>query len=284
MNQKVAVQDKWAQAGWRIEQKYANKVLLGNWAEERLQFTQQPNTANSTSRVDYWPHWDFKPDISERRSALLRAEGLPSKMLFSHSDPPSLHYLLTEYEESFGHKHTNALPILQPWHPDNLTWQPERLDRPISGKATVVCHRQKAHTWEMPIKPSSCHGYKCSANLLKCIKFCMDKTRQQMAAVTWQLTFSSFTALPTNTGPLQSTNHSFEKQQPHLHSLTVYRSAYQRHPLGALCQSRFARASHSLSSYLHAANHNNKDLDLRHRSLLQVPDHCLSLFPPLQQA
>uniref|UniRef100_A0A3Q1FHX5 Si:ch211-226m7.4 n=1 Tax=Acanthochromis polyacanthus TaxID=80966 RepID=A0A3Q1FHX5_9TELE len=188
-----------------------------------MQFTQQPNTANSTSRVDYRPHWDFKPDISERRSALLRAEGLPSKMLFSHSDPPSLHYLLTEYEESFGHKHTNALPILQPWHPDNLTWQPERLDRPIS-------------------------------------------------------------ALPTDTGPLQSTNHSFEKQQPHLHSLTVYRSAYQRHPLGALCQSRFARASHSLSSYLHAANHNNKDLDLRHRSLLQVPDHCLSLFPPLQQA
>lgn len=37
MNQKANAQDKWAQTGWRIEQKYANKVLLGNWAEERLQ-------------------------------------------------------------------------------------------------------------------------------------------------------------------------------------------------------------------------------------------------------
>uniref|UniRef100_A0A3P8TZ85 Si:ch211-226m7.4 n=1 Tax=Amphiprion percula TaxID=161767 RepID=A0A3P8TZ85_AMPPE len=146
-------------AGWRIEQKYANKVLLGNWAEERLQFTREPKTANSTSRVDYRPHWDFKPDISERRSALLKAEGLPSKMLFSHSDPPSSHYLLTEYEESFEHKHTNALSTLQPWHPDNLTWQPDRLDRTISGKATVVCHCQEARTWEMHIKPSTYHGY-----------------------------------------------------------------------------------------------------------------------------
>lgn len=37
MNQTGTAQDKWAQTGWRIEQKYANKVLLGNWAEERLQ-------------------------------------------------------------------------------------------------------------------------------------------------------------------------------------------------------------------------------------------------------
>lgn len=29
--------DKWTQPGWRIEQKYANKVLIGNWVEERLQ-------------------------------------------------------------------------------------------------------------------------------------------------------------------------------------------------------------------------------------------------------
>lgn len=29
-------EDKWSQPGWRIEQKYANKVLTGNWVEERL--------------------------------------------------------------------------------------------------------------------------------------------------------------------------------------------------------------------------------------------------------
>ncbi|XP_039652475.1 uncharacterized protein C1orf158 homolog [Perca fluviatilis] len=223
MHQTGTVQDKWAQTGWRIEQKYANKVLVGNWAEERLQFTREPQTANSTNRVDYRPHWDFKPDVFERRSALLRAEGLPSKLLFAHCGPPSSNYLVTHSEERYQCKHTNALPTLLPGHPDSLTWQLERSDRPVS-------------------------------------------------------------ALPTNSGPLRSTKHRLEKQQSHLPSLTVYRSAYQKHPLSAFCQSRFARASRMLSSHLHAANHNNKDLDLRQHSLLQIPDHCLSQPPQSQLA
>ncbi|XP_032369551.1 cilia- and flagella-associated protein 107 [Etheostoma spectabile] len=223
MNQTGIMQDKWVQTGWRIEQKYANKVLLGNWAEERLQFAREPQTANSTNRVDYRPHWDFKPDVSERRSALQRAEGLPSKLLYAHSGQPSSNYLVTHYEESYQCKHTNDLPTLPPGHPDSLTWQLERADRPIS-------------------------------------------------------------ALPTNAGPLRTTKHRLERQQSHLPSLTVYRSTYQKHPLSAFCQSRFARASRMLSSHLHAANHNNKDLDLRRRSLLQIPDHCLSQPPQSQTA
>ncbi|KAL3978602.1 hypothetical protein ACER0C_019664 [Sarotherodon galilaeus] len=223
MNQKANAQDKWAQTGWRIEQKYANKVLLGNWAEERLQFTRKPKIAYSTSCVDYRPHWDFKPDISERRSALLRAEGLPSKMIFGHHDPPSSDYLVTQYAESYGCNLINALPTLQHRHADNLTQKPERSD---------------------------------------------------------QLT----SALPNNFGPLQTTNHHFEIQQSHLPSLTEYRSAYQRQPLSAFCQSRFAKASHMLSSHLYEANHNNKDLDLRQNLILQVPDHYFSLCPPSQQA
>uniref|UniRef100_UPI0037E776B9 cilia- and flagella-associated protein 107 n=1 Tax=Semicossyphus pulcher TaxID=241346 RepID=UPI0037E776B9 len=201
-------QDKWAQSGWRIEQKYTNKVMVGNWAEERLQFTQEPKAANSTNRVDYQPHWDFKPDVSERRSALLRAEGLPSKLLFAHDGTPPSHNLVTQYEESYGREHNNALPTLQPRHPGSLTWQLERSEQPISA----------------------------------------------------------------DFGAMRSTKHRLEKQQSHLPSLTVYRSAYQRHPLSAFCQSRSARASRTLSSHLHAANHNNKDLDLRRRPLLQVPD------------
>ncbi|XP_029286588.1 cilia- and flagella-associated protein 107 [Cottoperca gobio] len=223
MTQTGTAQDKWSNNCWRIEQKYANKVLLGNWADKRLQFTREPQTANSTNRVDYRPHWDYKPDVSERRSALLRAEGLPSKLLFVHNGPQSSHYLVTHYEESYQRKHTNDLPTLRPCHPDSLTWQLERSDRSIS-------------------------------------------------------------ALPTNSGPLQSIKHNLKKQQSHLPSLTVYRSAYQRHPLSAFCQSRFARASRMLSSHLYAANHNNKDLDLRQRSLLQIPDHCLSQLPQSQQA
>ncbi|XP_030586343.1 cilia- and flagella-associated protein 107 [Archocentrus centrarchus] len=231
MTQRAKAEDKWAQTGWRIEQKYANKVLLGNWAEERLQFTRKPKIAYSTSCVDYRPHWDFKPDISERRSALLRAEGLPSKMIFGQCDPPSSHYLVTQYEESYGHNHTNAVPTLQYRHTDNLIKKHRRSD--------------------------------------------------QMTSVPCQLLQE---ALPNNFGPLQPANHHFEIQQSHLPSLTEYRSAYQRHPLSAFCQSRFAKASRMLSSHLYGASHNNKDLDLRQHLILQVPDHCLSVCPPSQQA
>ncbi|KAM7006232.1 cilia- and flagella-associated protein 107 [Tautogolabrus adspersus] len=213
------LQDKWKQTGWKIEQKYPSKVLVGNWAEDRLKFTQEPTTANSTNRVDYRPHWDFKPDVSERGSALLRAEGLPSKLLFAHIGPPPYHYSVTQYGESYGRKHNNALPTLRPCHPGSLTWQLERTEQPISA----------------------------------------------------------------NFGALQSTKHCLEKQQSRLPSLTVYRSAYQRHPLSAFCQSRSARTSRMLSSHLHAANHNNKDLDLRRRPLLQIPDHCFSQSPQTQQ-
>uniref|UniRef100_A0A3Q1ICI5 Uncharacterized protein n=1 Tax=Anabas testudineus TaxID=64144 RepID=A0A3Q1ICI5_ANATE len=94
-------QDKWAQTGWRIEQKYANKVLLGNWAEERLQ-------------------------------------GLPSKLLFAHGGVPSSHYLWTHYEENYGRHHTNTLST--PRHSHNLTWQSERSDQPLTGKTRVSLH------------------------------------------------------------------------------------------------------------------------------------------------
>ncbi|XP_037346379.2 LOW QUALITY PROTEIN: cilia- and flagella-associated protein 107 [Pungitius pungitius] len=129
-NQTGTAKDKWAQPGWRIEQKYSNKVLSGTWAEERRQFTRKPQTADCTSRVDHRPHWDFQPDVSERRSGRLRAEGLPSKLLFAHDRSPPSHYLVTHYGESYQRKRTNN----RPWHPDSLTWQLERSERPISGK------------------------------------------------------------------------------------------------------------------------------------------------------
>lgn len=46
------IQNKWAQTGWRPEQKYANKVLLGNWAEERLQV----GFLSSCCHFFFYPH------------------------------------------------------------------------------------------------------------------------------------------------------------------------------------------------------------------------------------
>ncbi|XP_036007829.1 uncharacterized protein C1orf158 homolog [Fundulus heteroclitus] len=123
--------DKWAQTGWRIEQRYGNRALIGNWAEERRQFTREPKIADSISRVDYRPHWDFKPDVFERRSALLRAEGLPYRILFDHHSSLPSHYLAEDYEQRNAHKPSSSLPAIQLWNP-NMTFQSERFDKPIS--------------------------------------------------------------------------------------------------------------------------------------------------------
>ncbi|KAF3856945.1 hypothetical protein F7725_017668 [Dissostichus mawsoni] len=224
MKQAGTSQDKWSQPGWRVEQKYANKVLLGNWAEDRLQ-------------------------------------GLPSKLLFDHHGPPSSHYLVTHYGESY--QHTNALPNPRPLHPDSLTWQLERVNRPISGK---IEHNLKYH---------NCRKVQ--------IIFTVSVLKTYFAILHFVRT-NLISTLPTNAGPPRSTKHRLEKQQSHLPSLTVYGSAYQRHPLSAFYQSRFARASRMLSSHLHPANHNNKDLDLRRHSLLLIPDHCLSQLQQSRQA
>ncbi|XP_056292560.1 cilia- and flagella-associated protein 107 [Pseudoliparis swirei] len=197
----------WARRASRTEQKYSNKVLIGNWAEERLQFTREPQTAGGTGRIDHRPHWDVRPDVSERRSALLRAEGLPSKLLFGHDDAPSSRRLVTLYEESYRREHADARP-------------PNR----------CLLRFQFSHR---------------AVNFL----FCLDSSRNRR--------FWPALLPPT----------------------TTYGSAYQRHPASGYCQNRFARAPRALSSHLHAANHIHRDLDLRRRSLLQVPDRCWSPLP-----
>ncbi|XP_046882633.1 uncharacterized protein C1orf158 homolog [Hypomesus transpacificus] len=128
--------DKWSLPGWRIEQKYGNKVLIGNWVEEKLQFSRECQTANSTSRSDYQPHWNHRPDVFLRRSALRRAEGLPSKLLLSHHGIPNSHCLVTLYDEAYARMPGAALPALRSWHPDKMAWAPERSDEPAVAPPT----------------------------------------------------------------------------------------------------------------------------------------------------
>ncbi|KAL7837847.1 hypothetical protein SRHO_G00275580 [Serrasalmus rhombeus] len=74
MQEKDVGYNKWTQPGWRIEPKYSNKVLIGNWVEEKLQFTRECKTANSSNRLDFRPHPEHKPDVTVRRQALRRSE------------------------------------------------------------------------------------------------------------------------------------------------------------------------------------------------------------------
>ena len=36
----VDVNDKWNSPGWKIEQKYSPGVLIGNWAEDKLEVSR----------------------------------------------------------------------------------------------------------------------------------------------------------------------------------------------------------------------------------------------------
>ncbi|KAL2090471.1 hypothetical protein ACEWY4_012734 [Coilia grayii] len=120
--------DKWTQPGWRIEQKYGNKVLIGNWVEDRLQFTRENRTANSTNRLDYRPQWDYQPDTFVRRTAMCRGEGLPTKLLLAHHSAPTSHFLVSQYDEMYGRRGDAARPKLRHWDSKKLAWVPERSD------------------------------------------------------------------------------------------------------------------------------------------------------------
>ena len=68
--------DKFKLPGWKIEKKYNNQILLGNWSEERRQFKRGSLPfGNSTNRQDFRHHQGFLPDKKIRREASLRNEG-----------------------------------------------------------------------------------------------------------------------------------------------------------------------------------------------------------------
>ncbi|XP_052425957.1 cilia- and flagella-associated protein 107-like [Carassius gibelio] len=113
--------------------KYSNKVLIGNWAEERLHFTQDCEMANSSYRMDYMPHMPHRPDAVMCQRAFRRSEGLPLRQLFSHHGLLSSHCLVSQYDESYGRQASSSLPTLHSWSSFKLARVPERSDHPIQG-------------------------------------------------------------------------------------------------------------------------------------------------------
>ncbi|XP_053530039.1 cilia- and flagella-associated protein 107 isoform X4 [Ictalurus punctatus] len=148
MQKKDVVDGKWKQLGWRIEQKYSDKVLVGNWAEERLQFSQECKTVNSSYRLDFRPQTDHRPDVIVRQTALRRSEGLPTRLLFSHHNTPASHYLVTLYDESYGPCSSSGLPKLRTWHTDKMGWVPEKSDHPLHGINPYIVFTTYHHGYE----------------------------------------------------------------------------------------------------------------------------------------
>ncbi|KAM9299032.1 cilia- and flagella-associated protein 107 [Gastrophryne carolinensis] len=128
---------KWSLPGWRIEQRYANKVLIGNWVEEQKQFKRSHHpTSSSCYEIDFVRFLDSKPDRIQRRNHLKRMEGLPTQHLISHHGESGFRHLVSLYDDHYV-RHGNAkLPPLRSWDGNSLAWTPERSDFPVTEPPT----------------------------------------------------------------------------------------------------------------------------------------------------
>ncbi|XP_068096564.1 cilia- and flagella-associated protein 107 [Hyperolius riggenbachi] len=141
---------KLTQPGWRIEQKYSNKVLIGNWTEERKQFRRSNlPTSSSCYDIDFVRFPDSKPDLVQRRYYLKRMEGLPKQhLLFHHGEPGSRH-LVSQYDDNYIRHGNPTLPPLRSWDGNGLAWLPERSDFPVTEPPTnfgLLQEKQKLWT------------------------------------------------------------------------------------------------------------------------------------------
>ncbi|KAI8500359.1 PREDICTED: uncharacterized protein C1orf158 homolog [Branchiostoma belcheri] len=129
---------KWNMPGWRIEQRYANRVLIGNWSEERYQFEKGRYRHTSTHRLDFRDWKGHKPDITIRRAALQRNEGLPKSLVFDHHGKHYSNNMISWYDQQFNKRELDegTLPKLRSWDSHRLAWAPEKSDYPLQGNST----------------------------------------------------------------------------------------------------------------------------------------------------
>lgn len=155
---------KWQIPGWRIEQRYSNKTLIGNWCEERKLFQRGSHSNTSTHLSDYRLYVDHKPDVIIRRSALMRNEGMNKDHLFTHHGKTYSNNLISWYDEQYNKRmrdDKDRLPDLRKWDGHKLAWAPERSDYPIQGAPTNYgLHQTLKKRWEKELKAERKGHYK----------------------------------------------------------------------------------------------------------------------------
>ncbi|KAM4748982.1 cilia- and flagella-associated protein 107 [Rhinophrynus dorsalis] len=123
--------------GWKIEQKYSNKVLIGNWFDDRKQFTRShASTFNSCYQKDFVPFPDFKPDGKLSRLHKKKMEGYPKQVLFCPHGKPKNKHLISNYDDDFERHGNSTLPTFRSWNRNCLTWTPEHSDYPSEDPPT----------------------------------------------------------------------------------------------------------------------------------------------------
>ncbi|XP_071943954.1 cilia- and flagella-associated protein 107-like [Antedon mediterranea] len=154
---------KWNLPGWRIEQRFANKVLIGNWSEERYAWSKSRVNSTSTHRMDFKHNSSFKPDVLTRRSAMMKNDGLPGTLIFHHHGNHYSNNMISSYDEHFNRKErepSDRLPRLRHWDSHSLAWEPEKSDHPMKGAPTQLgLHDKLKQKWATEQKAAGLGAY-----------------------------------------------------------------------------------------------------------------------------
>ncbi|XP_041062782.1 uncharacterized protein C1orf158 homolog isoform X1 [Carcharodon carcharias] len=121
---------------WKPLQRYQNRVLLGNWAEEREKFIKGTCFGTTTYRADYKPYPYVMPDVRENVMIQKRHQGIPLSVFFTHHNIPHSWYYVTHYDEHFNRRPNPCLPPLRKWNRRRLSWVPETADYPLIAPPT----------------------------------------------------------------------------------------------------------------------------------------------------
>lgn len=152
---------KWHMPGWRIEQRYAPGVLIGNWGEERHAFKKGAQANNSTYRQDFVNCDGHRPDVILRRKAELQNEGLGKEFLFYHHGNRYSNNMISWYDEHYNKRERdekNKLPEMRHWDGHAMAWVPEKTDYPIQGEPTNFgLNKNRAADWQQQIADET-HG------------------------------------------------------------------------------------------------------------------------------
>ncbi|XP_078414298.1 cilia- and flagella-associated protein 107 isoform X2 [Cetorhinus maximus] len=116
---------------WKPLQRYQNRVLLGNWVEEREKFIKGTCFGTTTYRADYKPYPYVMPDVRENVMIQKRHQGIPLSVFFTHHNIPHSWYYVTHYDEHFNRRPNPCLPPLRKWNMKRLSWVPETADYPL---------------------------------------------------------------------------------------------------------------------------------------------------------
>jgi len=136
---------KWMMPGWRIEQDYSKRTLIGNWCEERNTIEHNDIVHNSTNRSDFTNNVEKAiPFTQERRHALRRNEGSSDKYLVKiggkfKTGVDNKGYI-SWYDCDYRRPENKEL---RKWNRHKLVWEPEWSDHPLQGASTQLGIRQK---------------------------------------------------------------------------------------------------------------------------------------------